>query len=274
VRLAELYDGFLVDLDGVVWLGHEMLPGAAETLNGLEAAGKPVAFVTNSPRLSPSEQAAILAKGGVEVSERWVVTAGSTLIATAIEHFGQGARGIATGTDSFRRQAEEAGIELLPHSEWRAAEAVLVSGHSGFDYDELKAASMAARAGAMLAATGRDPTMPMPDGYWPGTGSILAAIETASGRSGIVTGKPERPIFEAGLEAIGLADRVVRSGAGEAAQPVDGARVAMVGDRADTDVGGAQAAGLDGILVGGHEAEGVTPDHRIDDIAGLMLETG
>ena len=259
MRLAELYDGFLVDLDGVVWLGHEMLPGAAETLNRLEASGKPVAFVTNSPRLSPSEQAGVLAEGGVEVDEQRVVTAGATLIAAAIERFGPAPRVIATGTDSFLAQLAAAGVELLPHSEWESAEAVLVSGHSGFDYEELKAASMAARAGAMLAATGRDPTMPMPDGHWPGTGSILAAIETASGREGIVTGKPGKRIFDAGLKAIGLDGR-------------GGSKVAMIGDRADTDVGGAQSAGLDGILVGGHEADGVTPDHRIESLAGLFSD--
>ncbi len=259
MRLAELYDGFLVDLDGVVWLGHEMIPGAAETLNELSASGKPVAFVTNSPRLSPGEQAGILRRGGVEVDEDRVVTAGSTLITAAIERFGPNPRVIATGTDSFLGQLEAAGIELLPHSDWELAEAVLVSGHSGFDYDELKAASMAARAGSMLAATGRDPTMPMPDGYWPGTGSILAAIETASGRKGIVTGKPERAIFEAGLRAIGLAD---------------GARVAMIGDRADTDVGGAQAAGIAGILVGDNESAGTTPDHVIADLTGLLQPAG
>ena len=254
MRLADLYDGFLVDLDGVVWLGHEMIPGAAGTLNSLVADRKPVAFVTNSPRLSPAEQAEVLRKGGVEVNEERVITAGTTLIAAAIENFGPNPRVIATGTDSFLAQLEAAGIELLPHSEWKAAEAVLVSGHPGFDYDELKATSMAARAGAMLAATGRDPTMPMPDGYWPGTGSILAAIETASGRKGVVTGKPERRIFEAGLKAIG-ADASMR--------------VAMIGDRADTDVGGAQAAGIDGILVGDNEAPGVKPDHVIADLTGL-----
>ncbi len=272
MRLADLYDGFLVDLDGVVWLGHEMIEGAAETLNGLKEAGKPVAFVTNSPRLSPAEQADVLKKGGVEVEDHRVITAGSTLIATAIESCGPNPRVIATGTDSFLAQLEAAGIELLPHSDWKRAEAVLVSGHPGFDYDELKATSMAARAGAMLAATGRDPTMPMPDGYWPGTGAILAAIETASGRTGVITGKPEKRIFEAGLAAIGAAMDSMESESGQRSAP--SLRVAMIGDRADTDVGGAQAAGIDGILVGDNEAPGIAPDHVIADLAGLLRPSG
>lgn len=261
MSIADRYDGFLVDLDGVVWLGHEMIPGAAGALRDLEAAGKPVAFVTNSPRLSPAEHAEVLRDGGVAVEDSRIVTAGSTLIAMALERFGPAPKVIATGTDSFLAQLEAAGIRLLEHSDWPDAEAVLVSGHVGFDYGELKAASMAARAGALLAATGRDPTMPMPDGYWPGTGSILAAIETASGRRGVITGKPEARIFEAGLDAIG-------AGSGS------GMRVAMIGDRADTDVGGAQAAGLAGILVGDNEDPEVKPDHVIADLAGLLGPAG
>jgi HAD superfamily hydrolase (TIGR01450 family) len=275
VRLADRYDGFLIDLDGVVWLGHDFIDGAVEALNALAAEGKPVAFVTNSPRQSPAEHAETLRRGGIPVEDGRVVTSGTTLTALALERFGPEPKVIATGTDSFLRQLSDAGIVLLDHADWDQAEAVLVSGHAGFDYGELKAASMAARAGALLAATGRDPTMPMPEGLWPGTGSILAAIETASGRKGVITGKPEAPIFEKGLEAIG-------GGSGS------GMRVAMIGDRADTDVAGGQAAGLDGILVhasartagtGGFREPGETddrtvPDHVIASLADLLEPGG
>lgn len=257
MRLVDRYDGFLIDLDGVVWLGHDFIDGAVETLNALAEQGKPVAFVTNSPRQSPAEHAESLRQGGVPVEDGRVITAGSTLIALALERFGREPEVIATGTPSFLRQLSDSGILLLEHSDWGRAEAVLVSGHSGFDYGELKAASMAARAGALLAATGRDPTMPMPDGLWPGTGSVLAAIETASGQKGVITGKPEARIFEKGLEQIG-------------AGPGLAMRVAMIGDRADTDVAGGQAAGLDGILVGNHSDPAVKPDHIIPSLAGLL----
>ena len=94
--------------------------------------------------------------------------------------------------------------------------------------------------------------MPMPDGHWPGTGAILAAIETASGREATVTGKPEPAIFEAGLDAIG------RPG-----------RVAMIGDRLDSDIAGAKAIGIAGILVSaGREAGGA--DHLIAGLAELV----
>lgn len=272
MRLADLYDGFLIDLDGVVWLGHEPLPGAVETLNRLTEEGKPVAFVTNSPRLSPAEHAGVLRAHGVVASDDQVVTAGSTLIALAHERLGSSPRVIATGTPSFLAQLEAAGVERLALDEWRRAEGVLVTGHAAFDYAELRAAAMAARNGAFLAATGRDPTMPMPDGLWPGTGSILAAIETAAETTGVITGKPERAIFEAGLEAIGAsaARGAIADTRGNAV------RVAMIGDRLDTDVGGAQAAGLEGILVTGEAGEGgpgsIRADHVVRSLSGLLDE--
>lgn len=258
--IADQYDGFLIDLDGVVWLGHEMIDGSAEALTALSTAGKPVAFVTNSPRIAPAEQARILLAQGVETDANRVVTAGTTLLGMARDRLGQGAKIFVTGTSGFLEQVAVAGFSALPPERWTEAAGVLVTGHPRFDYDELKAAAMAARSGVFFAATGRDPTMPMPDGLWPGTGSILAAIETASGREAVITGKPEAPIFEAGLEVLGL--------------PAD-AKVAMIGDRLDTDVGGAQRAGIDGILVVGNESiidgTGITPDHEIERLVDLVL---
>ncbi len=259
MAIADRYDGFLIDLDGVVWLGHDLIEGAARALTALAEAGKPVAFVTNSPRISPAEQARILQDQGVETDAGRVVTAGSALLSLARDEIGEGSAVLATGTSGFLEQVTAAGFGILPIDRWAEAKGVLVTGHPRFNYDELKATAMAARSGAFFAATGRDPTMPMPDGLWPGTGSVLAAIETASNQRAVIAGKPERPIFEAGLEVLGLSAS---------------AKVAMIGDRLDTDVGGAQAAGLDGILVSGNEsspeARDVVPAHRIGALAELV----
>lgn len=270
MRLADRYDGLLIDLDGVVWRAHRFLPGAVETVQALLAEGMPLAFVTNNPRLSASEQAEVLRDGGVSIEDRQVVTAGSTLFDFAKEKFGPHPRALVVGTGSFHVQATAAGIEEVARSgPVPNAEVVLISGHEEFDYAEMRAAAMAVRDGAFLAATGRDPIMPMPDGLWPGTGAILASIETASGRTAVTTGKPEPAIFEAGLKVIGSPGRV-----------------AMIGDQLGTDIAGAQAAGLEGILVeagteagtkSGEASDGdappdraATPDHRIGDLAGLI----
>ncbi|HRV59475.1 MAG TPA: HAD-IIA family hydrolase, partial [Solirubrobacterales bacterium] len=238
---------------------HDPIEGSAEALNRLAAEEKPVVFVTNSPRITPAEQARILQEHGIDASQDQVVTAGQTLIELTEGAVGKGAKIYAIGTSGFLGQLQDAGFDLMSAERWSEAAAVLVTAHPRFDYEELKAATMAVRAGAFLATIGRDPTMPMPDGLWPGTGSIVAAVETASGGSAVVAGKPEKPIFELGLKVLGLP--------GEA-------RVAMVGDRLDTDVGGAQNAGIDGILVTGNDswAPGtkVTPNHEIESLLALV----
>lgn len=260
MAIIDRYDGLLIDIDGVVRVGDEFLPDAVEAIGLMGSRGLPYAFVTNSPRLTPAEHAEELRAGGVPVPERGVVTSAETLISLVLDEAGEGSRAVVVGTESFHRQVAEAGIGEVPLDAWAEAGVVMVSGHDRFDYRELKAAAMAARGGAILAATGRDPTMPMPDGHWPGTGAILAAIETASGVEATVTGKPFPAIFEAGLDAIG------RPG-----------RVGMIGDRADTDVAGAQAVGLDGILVSRPgsvvaqpEVGWAEPDHRIESLLGLF----
>lgn len=260
MAIADSYDAFLCDIDGVMWLGHEFIEGSAETVNSLMAAGKRVCFVTNNPRLSPAEQADLLRGGGVEIEDDQVVTAASTLIGLAVERHGEGAPVFAIGSPSFHRQLSAAGFDLLPPGHSDGAKAVLMSGHRGFDYEELKISSMLVRGGVDLIATSADPTMPMPDGLWPGSGAMLAAIETASGGKGTTTGKPEPALFEAGLEVLGRPPRV-----------------AMIGDRVDTDIAGAQRCGLDGILVTSspnHKADlaasATVPDHQIASLPELL----
>jgi len=258
--LADSYDAFLCDLDGVVWLGHEFLPGAVETISGLIESGKGFCFVTNNPRLTPGDQARLLREGGIGIEDEQVVTAASTLVRLAIERHGEGAPVLGIGTRSFLEQLAAAGFDLLPPDNPVGAKAVLMSGHLGFDYQELKNASMLVRGGADLIATSADPTMPMPDGLWPGSGAILAAIETAAGKKGTTTGKPAPALFETALDVLGRPERV-----------------AMIGDRPDTDIAGAQAVGLKGILVtaaGGASRDPSTkhtvPDHEIKSLAALL----
>lgn len=260
MALADSYDAFLCDLDGVIWLGHDFLPGAVESISELLSRGKKICFVTNNPRLAPDRQANLLRDGGIQIDDDQVVTAASTLIKLAIERHGEGAPVFPIGTPAFIEQLSDAGFTMLPADDSASAVAVLVSGHRNFDYEELRITSMLVRAGADLIATSADPTMPMPDGLWPGSGAILAAIETASGRKATTTGKPEPALFEAGLDVLG--------------RPT---RVAMIGDRVDTDIAGAQACGIDGIIVTSSpnyendmKSSATVPDHTIRDLTALL----
>jgi HAD superfamily hydrolase (TIGR01450 family) len=259
VALADQFDGLLVDLDGVVWIGREPVPGSAEALAQLIEAGKPVVFVTNNPGRPASTYAERLRAAGVPAQEEQIVTAGMVTAALAADRAGEGAGVFVIGAAAFKETVAAAGLRPLDREAGRAAAAVLVSGHRGFDYEELLTATLALQGGAMLFGTSRDPTLPMPGGAWPGTGSVLAAVETASGAHAEIGGKPERHLFELARERIG--------GAAE--------RVAMVGDRIASDIEGGRRAGLATVLVLSgastrEDAAAATADHVVDDLAALL----
>jgi len=260
MALADKFDGFLVDLDGVVWIGRELVAGSAEALRALLEAGKEVAFVTNNPARPAATYAERLRQAGVPIADDRVVTAGTVTARLAAERIGSGGSAFAIGAPGFKDSLGEAGLRLLEGEAARGADAVLVSGHRDFDYEELLTATLALQRGAALFATSRDPTLPMPDGAWPGTGAILAAVETASGKRAEIGGKPEHHLFDQARELIGGAKRV-----------------AMVGDRLASDIEGGRRAGLETILVlsgAGTRAEAEAadpgPDHMLADLAGLL----
>jgi glycerol 3-phosphatase-2 len=260
MALADQFDGFLVDLDGVVWIGREPVPGAAEALRTLIDGGKQIVFVTNNPARPPAVYVERLLEKGVPVADGHVVTAGVVTAELVATKCGQGAGAFVIGAAGFKDTVASAGLALREGEAAREADVVLVSGHRGFDYEELLTATLALQSGASLFATSRDPTLPMPGGAWPGTGAVLAAIETASGVTAEIGGKPERHLFERARALIPAADRV-----------------AMVGDRLASDIDGGRRAGLETILVlsgassrAEAEAADPAPDHTIADLAGLL----
>jgi glycerol-1-phosphatase len=258
MALADDFDGFLIDLDGVVWIGREPVPGSPEALRALLEAGKRIVFVTNNPGRAPARYAERLREMGVEVGEERIVTAGMVAARLAAAAAGPGGSAFVIGAAALKEMVAASGATPLAGDEARRADVVVVSGHRGFDYGELLTSKLALDHGAALIATSRDPTMPMPGGEWPGTGAVLAAVEIASGRRAEIAGKPERHLFEMALEALG-------------------GRVAMVGDRISSDIEGGRRAGLGTILaLSGTstreqaEAADPKPDHVIDDLAGLL----
>lgn len=274
MALADDFDGLLIDLDGVVWVGREPVPAAAETLRALLAAGKRIVFVTNNPGKPPASYAKRLRSMGVEVGPEQIVTAGMVAARLAGEAAGAGGGAFVIGGAPLQEMVAATGATLLAGEAGREAEVVVVSGHRDFDYEELLTAKLALDRGAALIATSHDPTMPMPGGEWPGTGSVLAAVETASGRRAEIAGKPEHHLFEIALAALG--QRGSKSTDAVDREPRE-LRVAMVGDRVSSDIEGGRRAGLATILVlsGTTSREQAAaaeprPDHVVDDLAGLL----
>jgi glycerol 3-phosphatase-2 len=259
MALADDFDGLLIDLDGVVWIGREPVPGAPEALQALLAAGKRIVFVTNNPAKLPAAYQERLQAMGVEVGEDQIVTAGMVAARLAADAAGPDGSAFVISRGPLKEMVAAAGVTVLEGEAGRDASVVVVSGHREFDYAALLTAKRALDRGAALIATSRDPTMPMPGGEWPGTGAILAAVETASGRVAEIAGKPERHLFEIALAAIGAE------------------RVAMVGDRVSSDIEGGRRAGLETILVLSGttireraQAAEPRPDHVVDDLAALL----
>ncbi len=225
------YDHVLLDLDGCVRVGEAATPRADEAVAALRAAGRGIAFITNDPALAPEEVVRQLWGLGVRASPAEVVTVGG-----AIQHVlattQRWRTAFVIGGSALHRHVEAAGVRVLNHTDLATrADVVVVAAHGDFDYAELRTATQAVGHGAELLAAGRDAAFPAPDGLWPGTGAVLAAVETASGATATSVGKPEPQLFLTALDRLG------------------GGSALMVGDRLDADVAGAQAAGLDAAVV-------------------------
>ena len=229
--LAARYDQFILDLDGCVWIGGEPTPGVVEALDELRAAGKRVAFATNNAFESTEEIVAQLWKIGARASLQDVVTVGGAtqhlLAETRMGH-----TAFVIGSPPMLRHVGDAGLKVLNSTDLASrADLVVVAGTTDLVYADLRTAVQAVMRGADLLATARDPTYPQPDGLWPGTGSILAAVEYATGRKAEIVGKPEPQLFFTALDRLGEGSTLV------------------VGDRVGSDLAAAAAAGLDGALV-------------------------
>lgn len=256
------YDGLVIDLDGVVWLGSTPIGGAADAIANLRSNGIRLLFLTNDPQSSAAEHAARLGAIGIPASPSDILTsAAATARYLALRTDLAGADLLAVGSAGLHDELRREGFHLLEPPEARRARAVVVAGHDGFDYAELRAATTAVLSGARLYATGRDAVFPTSDGPSPATGAILAAVETATGATATVIGKPEPYVFEIAREALAPCERI-----------------AVVGDHLVSDIAGAKRAGLGAILVlsgSATEAElqraPIQPDLVLPSLAALPI---
>lgn len=266
MKLCDKFDHLLIDLDGVVYIGDKPIYGSIETLLILKELGKNLMFITNDPRSSVNDYSDKLNKFGFPAKPQDVITS-SVAIADYITTKHKDARrkkAYVVGSKALKDAISSIGLELVGGEEAKNADFVIIGGHPGFHYEEIKISSLAIRNGAYFYATSRDPFVPTDEGFLPATGSELAAIEVASGKTAIVAGKPEKIIFEVAIKKIQL-------------HPNN--RIAVVGDRLDSDIIGGKRAGIKTILVlSGSTKKGelysseLIPDYVIDDLTGLLSE--
>lgn len=222
--------GWLIDLDGVIYRGEQVVDGAADFVELLRNQGTPYLFLTNNSTRTLRQYADRLCAMGIPAEPDEFYTSALATVEYLTRRTKRGTRVLMIGKDGLREALLESGFELVQAPD--AAEYCVVGFTNQVTYDELKRATLAIRAGARFIATNPDPTLPVEEGLVPGVGAILAAIITASDVRPTVIGKPEPIIIALALERLGLAP-------GE---------TAILGDRLDTDILGGKRAGLITVL--------------------------
>ncbi|MGH2554911.1 MAG: HAD-IIA family hydrolase, partial [Actinomycetota bacterium] len=228
--VARRHDALFIDLDGVVYRGDQAVPGAPAALEQLRVLNIKLLFLTNNSARTPEDVAGSLERLGVAAEPSEILTSALATAALLRRENAAGQRAFVIGERGVREALQRVGIEIL-EGEPAAADLVVVGWDRSVDYPRLKTASLLVERGARLVATNADASYPAPDGLWPGAGAILSAITTTTGVTPTVVGKPARPLFQAAAELTG------------ATQPL------VVGDRLDTDIGGARGMGWDSLLV-------------------------
>ena len=180
---------WVLDLDGVVWLAEEPIPGAAAAVARLREAGERLAFVTNNSSTRVGDYVAKLARMGVAADEDEVVTSAQA----AANVLAPGSRALVCAGPGVDEALAARGVAAVREGD---ADAVVVGFHRDFDYARLAAAARAVRRGARLVGTNDDATYPTPEGPVPGAGSILAAVAYAAEVTAEVAGKPHAPVVE------------------------------------------------------------------------------
>src|SRR5258705_6187356 len=220
--------GFVFDLDGCVWTGDVLTPGAAQVLALIRQQGKALCFLTNNSRARARTMQAKLVRLGVEAKEHEVLTPLEILGEVVTERWGPSSV-LAIGGPELAEVLVEAGHRVVPIDRSRDATVVVVGNDFDFSYERLTAAARAVAGGAAFLTPNIDPRLPMENGeFLPGCGAIVEAVATPAGPRPVVGGQPEPPPFE-------LAPK--RQGPG-----VDGAGPG--GDRLDPGAAGARRGGL------------------------------
>lgn len=225
--LAEQHDCLLLDLDGTVFRGQEATIGSVETLANVNVRAL---YVTNNASRGPREVAEHLKELGFSASGDDVVTSAQSAARLLADQLPSGARVLVIGTESLA--AEIRNVGLAPVRLYADEPHAVVQGHSpDTAWANLAEAALAIRSGALWVATNVDRTLPSERGLLPGNGSMVAALRTATDQEPQVAGKPQPTLLNDALER------------GHFERPL------VVGDRLDTDIAGANAAGLPSLLV-------------------------
>ncbi|GAA1906922.1 HAD-IIA family hydrolase [Lapillicoccus jejuensis] len=252
MSLRSSYDGLVCDLDGVVYRGPDPVPHAVEVLDGGTA---PVVYATNNASRPPAAVVEHLRRLGLTLDDDAVVTSSQAGARRLAGRVPTGARVLAVGGEGVTLALRERGLEPLAPADLRAGADPVVAVLQGYGPEvtaaDLAEAAYAVEGGADWVATNTDGTLPTDRGVAPGNGTLVSAVARATGTQPEVVGKPEADLYDVAAERLGSR------------------RLLGVGDRLDTDILGADAAGMDSLWV----LTGVHDLASLADVAGSPQPT-
>ena len=257
------YTTYLIDLDGVIYRGNELLPGARAFVNWLEANHKKYLFLTNNSFATAEQILTKLQYLGISTDNAHLLTAGQAAVQFIARRSPRGTVYVV-GEKPLIQLVQSQGLSVVD-LDAQQADAVLVGLDRGFDYKKMTYAANIVRAGALFVTINRDPVLPIAGGFIPGCGALAAAIEVSSGISPEVVGKPEPRLLIEAMHILG-------------SQPDE---TAMIGDTLSVDIQAGHNAGTHTILVlsGSSsrkdlEKSSLKPDHVYEDLADMLQKEG
>lgn len=245
----------IIDMDGVLYLGNQPMPGLCDFFDFLRKRSISFILATNNSTRTPKEYVDKLAGMGVTVFEEEVLVSGQATARYLAREYPRGTRVHVFGMPALKTAIVEEGFILADED----VQLVVASMDRDITYEKLKRAALLIRNGARFIATNLDPTNPSEEGLLPGTGSMIVALEAASGVKAKAIGKPEPIMYELAMNQMN-ADRE---------------KTAVIGDRVDTDILGGKRANLTTICVlsgssDRAEAEAIGTDMIFEDISHLL----
>jgi HAD superfamily hydrolase (TIGR01450 family) len=246
--LIDSFDSLLLDLDGVVYRGKKAIAGAVESITKAQRLGKSVGYITNNASRTPSQIAMQLRELGISVEDHQIIGSARAAAKLLAGKIPSGSKVLVVGGEGLRTEVEALGFSLVASSE-ELPSAVIQGFSPEVGWKDLAEAAFAIQNGAIWIATNQDWTLPLEKGIAPGNGTLVGAVHTAVGILPEFAGKPFRPIFDSALSELGFQKPLV------------------IGDRLDTDIKGAVAAGLESAAVltgilGNRELLGAKSDER------------
>ena len=253
--------GLILDMDGVLWRDTEPIGDLPAIFQAFKDQGLKVILATNNATKTVDEFFTKISRFGVELEDWQVISAAQATGIFLAEKYPNGCRVFAVGTPSLTKILETAGLTVVSdrHAD---VQVVVAAMDTGLTYEKLKDAELLVRSGCEFIGTNPDVTYPSPEGLIPGAGTVIGAIEIASGQKATIIGKPEPLLYQMALRRLGLKPEETLG----------------VGDRLETDILGAQAAGVYSafVLSGASTLEQAqqmpqAPDIIVNDLSELIF---